>query len=367
LGGTDVNSFSSFMAAFLVTVIGILVLRPVAFAVDLLDRPGGRKTHQGAIPLVGGLAMFLGLAVSIGLLTPISPSAGPLLAVCGLMVIVGLLDDRFEVSHRMRLVTHVVAGAVLIGTTHVVVRTLGDPFGLGTVGLPTWVAVAFTMAMITAAVNSFNMLDGMDGLAGVNALASLAGLAWMAGRAGQAGLEARSLCLLLGACVLGFMVFNAPIMANRRIRCFMGDAGSTFIGVAIAWLCAAISQMPLDDGRAHPSYVLWMVALPLFELWWTFIRRTSRGHSPFHADAGHFHHLIIQAGLNVRTAFGAFLLLDALLVGSGMWLAAHHAPDWLAFLGLFVAAVLVVRSMYQMHHVARRWPLLRRQLPTKTA
>jgi UDP-GlcNAc:undecaprenyl-phosphate GlcNAc-1-phosphate transferase len=333
----------------------------------LLDRPGGRKTHQGAVPLVGGLAMFLGLAVSIGLAIPIRPAAGPLLAVSGLMVVVGLLDDRFEVSHRMRLVTHLVAGAVLIGSTHVVVRTLGDPFGLGAISLPIWAAIAFTMAMITAAVNSFNMLDGMDGLAGVNALVSLAGLGWMAHRAGQVGVEVVSLCLLLGACVLGFMVFNAPILANRRVRCFMGDAGSTFIGVAIAWLCASISQMPLDDGLAHPTYVLWMVALPLFELWWTFIRRTTAGHSPFHADAGHFHHLIIQAGLKVRTAFGVFLLLDVLLVGIGLTMAAWRIPDSVAFAGLLLAGAVVVRSMYQAHHLARWWPILRRQSPTKAA
>ena len=348
------------MVAFITTLLAILALRPVAISIDLVDRPGGRKTHHGNVPLVGGLGIFLGVVVAVGLSEPLWHEAGPLLAVYGLMVVTGMLDDRYGLSHWMRLAVHIVAGTTLIITTGVLVRYLGNPFGLGEITLSYSVAVLFTIAMITAAVNSFNMLDGMDGLAGLNSLVSLGGLGWLAWKSGQGDTEL-AVCALLGSAILAFMVFNAPLLANRRLRCFMGDAGSTLIGVAIAWLCASISQMPLG-GKPHPTYVLWMVALPLFELWWTFLRRVGRGHSPFHADAGHFHHMLINAGLSVRAAFVAFLLLDLLLVATAIAMATFQVPGWVAFASLVVAGVLVVRSFYVVHHVVRWLPMSRRTL-----
>jgi UDP-GlcNAc:undecaprenyl-phosphate GlcNAc-1-phosphate transferase len=341
------------------TVFAILVLRPLAIAIDLVDHPGGRKMHEGKVPLVGGLAIFIAFTIAAGLTQPVEPLAEAMIGVGGVMVLVGLYDDRFTLSPTMRLVVHLFAGAVLVGMTHVVVRTMGDPFGIGPLVLPTWAAVLFTMAMITGAVNGFNMLDGMDGLAGLNALAALAGLSVLAWGTGQGSTEAL-LCLLLGSSVAGFMLFNFPFGLNRSLRCFMGDAGSTFIGVSIGWLCAAISQMPIHDGVAHPSYVLWTVALPLFELWSTFLRRALAGRSPFTADAGHFHHRLQLAGFSVRSAFVLFFLLNVLLIGSGLLLAHLGVPDWVAFSALVATGIAVVYSMDYAHHLLRWMPALRR-------
>jgi len=347
------------LVAFVMTVLAILVLRPLAIAIDLVDYPGGRKIHEGQVPLVGGLAIFIAFAVSVGLMDPVRPLANTLVGVGGMMVVVGMYDDRFTLSPWMRLAVHLAAGAVLVGMTHMVVRTLGDPFGIGPLVLPTWGAVVFTMAMITGAVNGFNMLDGMDGLAGLNALAALVGLSVLAWGTGQGTAEAM-LCLLLGSAVAGFMLFNFPFGLNRHLRCFMGDAGSTFIGVAIGWLCVAISQMPLHDAKAHPSYVLWMVALPLFELWSTFLRRALARRSPFEADAGHFHHRLQLAGFSVRSAFLLFLALDMLLVGTGLLLAHWQVPDSMAFGGLVLAGIAVVYSMDYAPVLLRWMPVLRR-------
>lgn len=358
----NLTAVTGSLVAFSMTVLAILVLRPLAIAIDLVDYPGGRKMHEGRVPLVGGLAIFLAFAIAVGLMEPVRPLANALMGVGGVMVVVGMYDDRFTLSPIMRLAVHLFAGAALVAMTHVVVRTMGDPFGIGPLVLPTWAAALFTMAMITGAVNGFNMLDGMDGLAGLNALAALVGLSVLAWGTGQGTVEAL-LCLLLGSAVAGFMLFNFPFGLNRQLRCFMGDAGSTFIGVAIGWLCAAISQMPIHDGLPHPSYVLWTVALPLFELWSTFLRRALAGRSPFTADAGHFHHRLQLAGFSVRAAFVLFFLLDVVLIGAGLVLAHLGVPDWVAFTTLVVAGVAVVYSMDYAHHLLRWWPRLAKKLP----
>jgi UDP-GlcNAc:undecaprenyl-phosphate GlcNAc-1-phosphate transferase len=358
---SGLNVASCALLALVVTVLAILVLRPVAITLNLVDHPGGRKTHHGEVPLIGGLAIFVGLVAGLGFLSPGSTDVPPLLGIFALMAVTGLFDDRFSLSPWMRLAVHLVAGLVLAATTNAVVHTMGNPFGGGAIWLSPLASVIFTMLMITAAVNAFNMLDGMDGLAGIVSVTSLAGLAGLAALSGQGGPEI-ALCAVLAAAIVGFMIFNVPIQANRGRRCFMGDAGSTLIGVAIAWLCAKISQMPLQ-GVAHPSTVLWMVALPLYELFWSFIRRAVRGHSPLHADAGHFHHMLTQSGLNVRAAFVAFLVLDALLVGIGFLLNALHVPDAYSFALLAVAGACVVRSMYLIPKVVRWLPAAARRHP----
>jgi UDP-GlcNAc:undecaprenyl-phosphate GlcNAc-1-phosphate transferase len=351
----ELNALSSAAVALVITILAIVVLRPVAISLDLVDRPGGRKMHRGAVPLVGGLAMFIGLVAALGFLSPEPSEAGPLLGVFALMVLTGMFDDRFSLSHWTRLGVHLVAGVILLTTTSAIVLTMGNPFGFGVIWLPTAVGMIFTMLMITAAVNSFNMLDGMDGLAAIVSVISLVGLAGLATLAGQGGGIEFTLCATLAAATLGFMIFNVPVYTNRRVRCFMGDAGSTLIGVAIAWLCARISQMPLH-GAAHPVTVLWMVALPTYELFWSVIRRTRCGQSPMHADAGHFHHLLTQSGLNVRASFLMFLVLDALLVGVGFLLNALQAPDWASLALLVVVGVAVVRTMHGVHRFVALLP-----------
>jgi UDP-GlcNAc:undecaprenyl-phosphate GlcNAc-1-phosphate transferase len=145
--------------------------------------------------------------------------------------------------------------------------------------------------------------------------------------------------------VAAFLVFNVPALYNRAFRCFMGDAGSTLLGFVLAWLCVAVSQ----DVRSttSPVAVLWFVAMPIYELLWTMIRRISRGTSPFRPDAEHFHHLLQKAGFSVRGAFGVYLSI-CILIGS-LGLVLHEGlqvSDPLLFLAFLLAGIGVVRLMY---------------------
>ncbi|MDE2251917.1 MAG: undecaprenyl/decaprenyl-phosphate alpha-N-acetylglucosaminyl 1-phosphate transferase, partial [Gammaproteobacteria bacterium] len=99
---------------------------------------------------------------------------------------------------------------------------------------------------------------------------------------------------------------------------------------------------------------------PLFELWSTFLRRLIAHRSPLAADDGHFHHRLQRAGFSVRSTFVLFLILDVLLIGTGLLLAHRGVPDWVAFGGLVLAGVGVVYSMDYAHHLLRWLPALRR-------
>ena len=329
--------------SFFVCALAILALRPIAIAVDLIDHPGGRKAHGGDVPIVGGLAMFVGVVLGVGLLPLPGAVGGAYLAACAVLVTMGLIDDRFGLSPWARFPGQTTAALVLMTGCGAAVTTLGDPFGTGTIDFSGAASVGFTLLMLIAAINAFNMLDGLDGLAGSVALISLAAVAYLAGSARLA--MPLGLSLVLGGVICAFLVFNLPIRLNRVLRCFMGDAGSTLIGFSVAWLCIQISQGP--QKAVSPVTALWLVALPLYELIWSTLRRIIRGVSPFKADRNHFHHLLLNAGFGVRGAFLVFVALMVVFAGIGITVNHYHVPDRYSFLLLTVFGVGTIRLMYR--------------------
>jgi UDP-GlcNAc:undecaprenyl-phosphate GlcNAc-1-phosphate transferase len=343
---------------FFVTLVAVLALRPLAKTIDLVDRPGGRKQHDGDVPLVGGLAMFLGLVAGVGFLDTSSSAATSLVGVSAILVAIGLLDDRFELSRWMRLGVHLVAAIALIAGTGTLVRQLGNPFGIGEVTLHGLSVAVFTVLLITAAINAFNMLDGMDGLASVTALTAFAGLALVSWLHGDHGQE-MAISAVAGAAVCGFLIFNVPARYVGGMRVFMGDAGSTLLGAVVVWLGIRTSQIP-TAGSVHPVTVLWIVGLPLFELFWTVIRRVTRGRSPMKADMEHFHHLLMGAGFSVPAALMTFALINLMLAACGVCLDLLGVPDFVSLSLLVLTGVGLVRLMYRANRLVRWLPAISR-------
>ena len=333
-------------ASFFTCWLAIVALRPLAVAVDLVDRPGGRKTHHGDVPVVGGLAMFLGIVLGVGLLPIPGPNAGAFLAACAVLVTIGLIDDRFDLSPWTRLPGQIAAAMVLIVGSGTTVTTLGDPLGTGPINFSGPVSVAFTIFIIISASNAFNMLDGMDGLAGTVALASFITIAYIADAAGLSMPLAISLVMIGAVCA--FLAFNVPLRSHGRAQCFMGDAGSTLLGFAVAWLFIQISQGASKP--ITPVTTLWFVALPLYELVWSTVRRVIRGVSPFKADADHFHHMLLKAGFDMRGAFGVLTMLTGVLAGIGLLCRHLQLPDRSSFLLLSLLGVATIRLMYSAKH-----------------
>jgi UDP-GlcNAc:undecaprenyl-phosphate GlcNAc-1-phosphate transferase len=328
------------VASFALTLLAIFALRPIAIAVDLVDRPGGRKTHFGDVPIVGGLAMLLGVVLGGGLLPPQAVPPAAFLAACSVLVTVGLVDDRFEISPWARLPVQVVAAMTLMIGAGAAVTTLGDPLGNGPIVFSRIGSIAFTIAIVMAAINAFNMLDGLDGLAGAIALIAFLALAIVSGADSGAALS-----LVVAGSLAAFLIFNMPTQFNRRVRCFMGDSGSTLIGFCVAWLCIVVSQGP--NREVAPVTTLWVVAVPVYEVVWSTARRLLRGTSPFRPDSNHFHHLLLAAGFGVRGTFA--ILTGFALVLAAFGVTAHQAglSDTVSFLLLAVCGVAVVRLMYR--------------------
>lgn len=323
-------AYAATVIAFLITATLLLALRPLASAIGLVDHPGGHKTHNGVVPVIGGISMLGGVLIAALMGGALGHPGVVVLLTAIFMVLIGALDDRFNLAPLYRLFAQAAAAIALAYGTGFLVADLGDLFGLGNIGLG-WFALPFTVVACMALVNAFNMLDGLDGLAGGCGLVAFLGLSVMAILNG-AQTSALLSASLLGACI-GFLIFNIPARFNRGLRTFMGDAGSTLLG----FMLAGIGLILVQPSRADipPVFILWMMPIPIFELFTTTARRLVRGHSPVRGDSSHFHHQFIRSGFSVRLVFvmyGGISLLSAW----GSIAALQYGVPEPAMFGLFV-------------------------------
>lgn len=329
----------------------MLALRPFAEAAGLIDKPGGRKTHRGDVPVVGGIAMLAGLLVAAPGLAGLGFDGGTIIIVALFMVVLGSLDDRFDLPPGVRLFAHLSAAVALVYGTGFVASSLGDILGLGALKLG-WLALPFTVVAIVALINAFNMLDGLDGLAGSVGLTAFAGITLLASIGGV--LDVRLLAGNMMGAVAAFLLFNLPTKFNRRFRTFMGDAGSTLLGFVLAGLALKLVQPGIM--ALKPIIVLWLMPIPIFELFTSTTRRIVRGMSPAQADNGHFHHVLIQAGLSVRAVCALYFLVSATCSVFGIW--AHRAgiEESLLFLGFCSTFAIWLVFVHNAHKVVALLP-----------
>lgn len=309
----------------LVTILFMFALRPMARGLGLIDKPGGRKMHVGEIPVIGGLAMMVGL--TIGTLYSYQSVQGfPFfLTSVVVLVVIGALDDRYDLPPSVRFLAQICACLLMVAGAGVYAADLGRPFFGRTIELGLF-SIPFTVLIVLTAINAFNMFDGSDGVAGAQALIASVFLGFACVMSGA--MQYLPLIAALVGSVLGFLVFNWPSKRTRNVRAFMGDAGSTMIGFSLAWLSIQISQEPVR--AISPVIILWVFALPIYDLFSSMIRRVSLGKSPFHADSEHLHHILKRFGYSSRRVAQIVLLAATLFaaVGVGGYLAGL-ADGWL--------------------------------------
>ena len=120
-----------------VAVLSILITRmliPLAHAVGLLDRPLGRKVHSGAVPLVGGISIYLSVVIGSAAFLELSETFVSVALICGLVTAMGVVDDRYPLQPIYRLILQLIAGLAIAGIG-IKVSMLGNLAGPGNIEL----------------------------------------------------------------------------------------------------------------------------------------------------------------------------------------------------------------------------------------
>ena len=309
----------SMLLAFLVSVCITPVARHMAVRFGMVDSAGVsfRKIHANDIPRVGGIAIVLGfLAPVLGLfvyqtgtgqiwLANLSRAIGLLLG-AGIIALLGLYDDLYGASPKIKLPFQFVAAAVAIALGTVVTR-IGLPF-FGVVELG-WLAIPLTFMWIVGVTNAVNLIDGLDGLASGIALIGLVPFTVVA--VVNQDYVLALMTMTLGGAVAGFLVFN-----YHPAKIFMGDTGSMFLGFVLAVVAVQTSQK--TTGLAAALVPLLSLGLPIMDTLVAIIRRMWLGQHPFAGDKQHIHHRLMRLGLSHRRAVFAMWGLAGLLALFGL-------------------------------------------------
>ncbi|MFC1960491.1 glycosyltransferase family 4 protein, partial [Chloroflexota bacterium] len=308
-----------FLSALLLTPLA----RWVARQMGVVDQPSSRKVHTTTTPLMGGLAIYGAMAVALFLFSP-QDYQRELLAIgagATVMALVGLVDDRYGMGFRLKLIMQIVAALVVV-LAGVVITLTGQPVIDG----------AFTVLWIVALTNAVNFLDNMDGLAaGLTGIA--AGFFFLLAILEGQGLVATLAAAICGASI-GFLIFNFS-----PATIFMGDMGSQVLGFLLAVLAVKLRfDQPFSVSTwAVPLLVL---GLPVFDITLVIFTRLREGRSPAEAGKDHTSHRLVQMGFSTRNAV-LILYGVCIFLGSSALLVNRVEPD----VALVIVAVVLFLAL----------------------
>jgi UDP-GlcNAc:undecaprenyl-phosphate/decaprenyl-phosphate GlcNAc-1-phosphate transferase len=312
------------------------LVRRVAFATSTLHAARARDVHVQPTPLIGGLAMYGGLAAGLLVANQLSYLRGAftssravpgLLLAAGLLVVTGIVDDRWGMGAISKLAAQVAAGGILVWS-QVVLSWVPEPGG-GVFVLPPQLGLVLTILIVVVTINAVNFIDGLDGLAaGVVAIAAAAFLVYSYTLARVIGIHSQSVPTLIAALLVGICLGFLPHNFNPA-RIFMGDTGSMLIGLLLAYVplsstatfdpnvlihynVAAVNRFPTVLPLLIPVAIL---IIPYADLLMAVVRRTRAGMSPFDADKKHLHHRLLSVGHSHRQSVLIMYLWVALFTG----------------------------------------------------
>ncbi|GIP40969.1 putative undecaprenyl-phosphate N-acetylglucosaminyl 1-phosphate transferase [Paenibacillus sp. J31TS4] len=281
------------VAACLLAVVLTPLVKKLAFWVGAVDIPNHRSVHSKPMARLGGLAIFLAFVGAYFIIAPATQDYDMHVALGMLLggtiiVLVGALDDRFDLSPKVKLIGQIAAAAVVV-SFGLKVDYLTLPFG-DSIDLNNWVSIPITILWIVGVTNAINLIDGLDGLsAGVSgiATATILVLAIMMGNVTVILLSV----VLLGS-IIGFLFYNF-----HPAKIFMGDSGSLFLGFSLATLSVLGYKSATVVTFLVPIAIL---GVPLGDTFIAIVRRKLHRKPIFTADKGHLHHCLMSLGFSMK-------------------------------------------------------------------
>ena len=295
----ELDIIFSLITAFLITFVAIPKVIFFAEKLRLLDEAGIRSSHQGSVPIFGGIAIFTGIIFSLLFWADIENIQYLLVSIL-VVFFVGVIDDLLVLSPFKKIVGQVIAISIIIFLGDLQIDSMHGV--LGVYDLPVWIATLFTIFVFVVIMNGFNLIDGVDGLAagiGVIASFSFGVIALLMGQSDMAIIA----FTLLGS-LLAFLKYNF-----YPAKLFMGDTGSLVVGLILAILAINIIRNGLVTETIKlpnkgPFLAIVILAIPLFDSLRVFVARIIKGRHPLSAGRGHIHHALLNLGCgHKKTSF----------------------------------------------------------------
>jgi UDP-GlcNAc:undecaprenyl-phosphate/decaprenyl-phosphate GlcNAc-1-phosphate transferase len=326
---------ASFIAAMALALFLTPLVKKLAIRIGAVDVPNHRKVHTRIMPRLGGVAIYASFTVGLLLILPWLPEGtlspydrnliSALLVGGTLIVLLGALDDKFDLSAKLKLLVQIGAACIVVFGFDVKINLLNIPFGSAMQPIGEWLSIPLTILWIVGVTNAINLIDGLDGLAaGVSGIA-IATILVMGIIMGDTTVILLS-AVLLGS-IGGFLFFNF-----HPAKIFMGDSGSLFLGFALATLSMLGFKQITVVSFVTP---LLIIGVPLSDTFFAIIRRWVHKKPIFAPDKGHLHHCLQQLGFSHRKTvliiyaiaafFGTCAVVQSAISNSGF-------GNWITFI-----------------------------------
>lgn len=334
-----------FLIASSISYLLTLVIRRISTQLGLLDHPDERKIHKLAVPYLGGISVFFGFMMALGVAlhldrgfrSEFSLEFVGLFVATSIILLLGIFDDLGGSNANIKLAFQTVAATVLWGYGFEISK-ISSPFG-GSIELGSGFGWLVTVIWFWAVVNAMNLIDGLDGLcAGIGAISATT--LFLAGMIrGEAVLP--FLAIALAGSLLGFLPHNI-----HPARIFLGDTGSLTIG----FLIAAMSLISYTKASAAVGLLVPIatLAFPVTDTLMAMIRRKRLKKHIFQADRMHIHHRLLNLMPHKRAVFFLYIVSAyASALGLAMISSDTARAFWIMGLlvGSIVIAVFVLRSI----------------------
>ncbi|MBE6171307.1 MULTISPECIES: MraY family glycosyltransferase [Enterococcus] len=292
-------SFSIVIKIFL-TILLSLILTPIfkiiSVQTGMVDKPNERRINKVPMPSAGGLPIFVSFVISsLFLFKDIIPKFYilPILLAASVIVLTGLLDDKYELSPKQKSIGILLAALIIYFVADIRIDSFTLPF-LGYIQLG-WLSFPVTIFWIFGITNAVNLIDGLDGLA---AGISLIGLITI-GIIGYFFLHASTVYIpivifCLVASIIGFFPYNF-----YPAKIYLGDTGALFLG----FMMAVLSLQGLKNVTFVSSISLLIImGVPVTDTFFAIIRRKANRVSFSTADKKHLHHRLLALGFTHKGA-----------------------------------------------------------------
>ncbi|KIL43002.1 glycosyltransferase family 4 protein [Jeotgalibacillus campisalis] len=315
--------------ALVLSIILTPLVKKFAIAIGATDTPDARKVHKKIMPRMGGLAIFFSFIIALIVTQPAGQYTWPIVVGASIIILTGALDDRFQLSPKLKVLGQVIAALTVILWGGVQVEFINLPFG-GRMEFG-YLAIPLTLLWIIGITNAVNLIDGLDGLAaGVSSIAliTISGMAIIMGDTYVAMIGA-----ILAASTIGFLVYNF-----HPAKIFMGDTGSLFLGFMISVLALLGFKNVTVISLLVPILIL---GVPISDTFFAIIRRIVNKKPISAPDKSHLHHCLLNAGFSHKetvliiygiatmfsmsafifsqsTLWGALLVIAVVLVAIGL-------------------------------------------------
>ncbi|WP_051556388.1 glycosyltransferase family 4 protein [Alkalihalobacterium bogoriense] len=282
--------FIAFLISLVASIFSIPLIIKLAKRFEIVDKPNKRNVHNTPVPSLGGLAIIAGTAAGLLYLNLENQYLYPVIIGAIIIILTGILDDKYNVSAKLKFPLQLVAASVVV-TSGIMINSIDLPF-VGGVELGIF-SYIISVLWIVGVTNSINLIDGLDGLAGGVAVIAISSIVVMAIIDPGNHLFIISLSVLLIGSTLGFLLFNF-----HPAKIFMGDTGALFLGYSIA----VISILGLFKSVTVFSLLIPIIilAVPIFDTVFAIIRRTLNKQKIYMADKGHLHHCLLSMGYSHR-------------------------------------------------------------------